>query len=291
MPFLISLLLFCSTYKDHIGQNSLRIEGEKIAFALDKSRDVDKISARENVTVRFANKVVIQTDVIHYIDHDRLESSSGGTCHLANGELEYEQISYDLKKERLSLANVKGQLCYEESSIPFSAKKLLLDKETLIFEDNISLLLPILGELQAETNLQILNEHLFILGKMDLFQKGFHLHSGDQFHYDAYEGILTVTSRKGEQILFETKELKLLADDLTLDYKNGRPLRVKLEGAVRIEPNSRYVAFDTLLCDRVDFPLEEDAMLLVTKERQQHLFWESNTPNNIYLGEGEIPKR
>lgn len=291
MPFLISLLLFCSTFKDHIGKNSLRIEGEKIAFALDKSRDIDKISARKNVTVRFANKVVIQTDAIHYINHDHLESASGGTCHLTNGELEYEQISYDLKKEKLHLTNVKGQLCYEESAIPIHAKKLLLDKDTLIFEDHVSLHLPTLGELQAETNVQILNEHLFILGKMDLFQEGFHLHSDDQFHYDASEGVLTVTSRKGEQILFETKELKLLADELTLDYENGHPLRVRLKGAVRIESNSCHVAFDSLLCDRVDFPLEDDAMLLVTQGRQQHLFWEHNSPKTIYLGEGELPKR
>ncbi|GAB5412393.1 MAG: hypothetical protein ChlgKO_15070 [Chlamydiales bacterium] len=291
MPFLISLLLFCSTYKDHIGQNPLRIEGEKIAFALDRRRNLDKITATKNVKVDFANKVVIETDTIYYINHDHLESSCSGTCHLSNGELEYEQISYDLKKEKLKLANVKGELCYEESSIPVSAKKLTLDKDTLIFENDVSLLLPTLGELQAKTNVQFLNEHLFILGKMDLFQKGFHLHSDDQFHYDAREGILTVTSRKGEQILFETNELKLLADEITLDYKNGRALRVMLEGAVRIEPNSCYVAFDSLLCDRVDFPLEESAMLLVTKERQQHLFWEHSAPNTIYLGEGEIPKR
>ncbi|MDX8431198.1 MAG: hypothetical protein SNF33_05275 [Candidatus Algichlamydia australiensis] len=300
MRFLSSLclpfLLFSSTYKDHIGHHTLRIESKKLELSIDKRQGLDKIEAKEAVTAYFADKIVIETEFLHYLQHQWLEDIEGGTCHFQNGELHYQNLSYNLKTDSLELQDTSGHLNFlDQSMSPLKAKKVYVEKDCLILEGAITLLIPELGELHAENILQIQNNHLLVMGKMDLLQEDsptpFFLESNNEFHYKPQEQILTVTSKKDEQILFQTDKLKLFSDNLTLHYDKLRPVRVELQGEVRIESKDRYISFDTLLCDRVDFPLEEDAMLLVTKGRQQHLFWENSTPDNIYLGEGEIPKR
>ncbi len=294
---LFPLLLFGSSYKDRIdGHTPLRIKSNHLEFMRDRAQEIDKISATKKVSVHFANKILIQTENIHYLGHERLESDIPGECQFTNGlgHLSYTTLSYDLKKDHLSLQGVTGTLrLHDQTEASFKSKKLLLIGDNLILEGETFLTLPSLGKLHADNKLCLNSSILDVVGKMELINEDsptpFTIHCDDQFLFDTKKGLLSATSKETSQLLFKTEKLHLYADNLTLNYEENHPVRVQLEGAVRIEPRNRHIAFDTLLCDRVDFPLEEEAMLLVTNGKQQHLFWESAAPDNIYLGEGEIP--
>ena len=138
MRFLSSLLLplflFGSTYKDHIGNRALRIESKKLEFSMDKRHKLDKLHAKQSVTAYFANKIVIQTELLDYVNHQWLESGQGGTCHLLNGELNYQNLTYDLKADSLVLLDVSGHLSFsDQTAMPIKAKKVCVEKRLFDF--------------------------------------------------------------------------------------------------------------------------------------------------------------
>ncbi len=321
-----------ATYNDTIerGSNSIPVEiqSKSIDLIFDKQEipplaqySLKDVTAKDNVTVRYADEFVLQADETRY----RKEEGGSLTaypvlpntfCMFRYGEETIETSSIEIFQEQeiLHLKTPKGFLpsslfaSKQDGKLFLSCKDLVWNKSqgTLTLKDEI--------ELEEKTFGRLLNDKTLIIeqnkeanslsiksilaqGKSVLSKEDSSLTTFGSLHVDGLQGKVTVSSpeKNGKvptekQVIYQNNEILLYADSACLEYTE--PLQelssLTFYGNIRIKSSETAKESRYALADKLLYIPDTKTLILSAHSGKKVLFWDKEQSTTLSAKEVHI---